>query len=112
VFRRFSRTRWILSHTPVACQSRSRRQQVMPDPQPISCGRYSQGMPVRSTKRIPVKAWRSGTGVPGTPYKTLDRRGCGAPKGDIHEQVRVKRVADGFCGFFATSIRRCLEGTS
>ena len=26
--------------------------------------------------------------------------------GDIHEQVHVKTVADGFCGLFQTSIRR------
>jgi hypothetical protein len=37
--------------------------------QPSSCGKYSQGMPVLSTKRIPVSATRLGTGgcprVPG-----------------------------------------------
>jgi len=54
--------RQICSHTPIMCQSRSRRQQVMPEPQPISCGKYSHGQPVRSTKRIPVNALRSGTG--------------------------------------------------
>jgi len=40
-----------------------------------------------------------------------DRRAQG-DSGDAREQVRAKRVADGFCGFFPTSIRRCLEGTS
>jgi hypothetical protein len=50
------------SHTPAACQSRSRRQQVTPDPHPISAGSISQGMPVRSTNRIPVNAARAGTG--------------------------------------------------
>ncbi len=40
-------------------QSRSRRQQVMPDPQPISWGSISQGMPLFRTNRMPVKAWRS-----------------------------------------------------
>jgi len=49
---------WILLQTPAFCQSRSRRQQVIPEPQPISCGRYSQGMPVLSTNRIPVNASR------------------------------------------------------
>src|SRR6185503_11216867 len=38
-----SSTRQIFSHTPAACQSRKRRQQVMPDPQPSSWGKYSQG---------------------------------------------------------------------
>jgi hypothetical protein len=33
----------------------------MPLPQPISAGRYSQGIPVFSTNRIPVSAARSDT---------------------------------------------------
>ena len=49
------------SQTPASCQSRSRRQQVIPEPQPISWGSISQGMPVFSTKMMPVKAARSGT---------------------------------------------------
>ena len=59
---RFSRTRRILSHAPAFCQSRNRRQQVIPDPQPISWGRYCHGMPVLSTNRLPVKAARGDTG--------------------------------------------------
>ncbi len=50
------------AQTPVFCQSRKRRQQVMPDPQPISCGSISQGMPVRSTNKMPLSAARSSTG--------------------------------------------------
>ena len=46
-------------HTPAACQSRSRLQQVMPLPKPNSWGSSSQGMPVRSTKRMPLKACSS-----------------------------------------------------
>jgi hypothetical protein len=53
--------RHTLSQTPAKCQSRSRRQQVMPQPQPISSGKYSQAQPLRSTNRMPVSAWRSGT---------------------------------------------------
>lgn len=56
----FSSIRWILSHTPARCQSCRRRQQVIPEPQPISWGRSSQPMPVFSTNRMPVKAARSG----------------------------------------------------
>jgi hypothetical protein len=56
-----SNARWICFHAPAACQSRSRRQQVTPEPQPISLGKYSHGMPVCSTKMIPVSAARSGT---------------------------------------------------
>ena len=46
------------SQTPAACQSRSRRQQVIPLPQPISAGSISQGMPVCRTNKIPAKAAR------------------------------------------------------
>lgn len=31
----------------------------MPEPQPISCGKYSQGIPVCSTNKIPVNTLRS-----------------------------------------------------
>ena len=55
-------TRCSAAQTPAACQSRRRRQQDMPDPQPISRGSISQGMPDRSTKMIPVSAARSGIG--------------------------------------------------
>ena len=54
-------TRWIFSHTPAFCQSLNLRQHVMPLPQPISCGRYSHGIPVRNTNSIPVRHARSGT---------------------------------------------------
>jgi len=67
-----SRMRCILSQTPASCQSRKRRQQVIPDPQPISFGRYCHGIPVLSTKMIPVRALRSSTG--GLP--PLGRGGC------------------------------------
>jgi hypothetical protein len=40
--------------TPAFCQARSRRQHVMPEPQPISCGSISHGMPDCNTNRIPV----------------------------------------------------------
>lgn len=43
-------------HTPAACQSRRRRQQVMPLPKPSSWGNASQGIPMRRTNRMPFKA--------------------------------------------------------
>ena len=68
---------WIFFHAPTACQSRSRRQQVIPDPQPISLGRYSHGQPLMSTKMIPVSAARSETR--GRPVRCGFRRGrCGS----------------------------------
>src|SRR5215210_7995536 len=56
---RSRRTRCNLSHTPASCHSLKRRQQVMPEPQPISFGSISQGRPLFSTKTMPVKAARS-----------------------------------------------------
>jgi hypothetical protein len=45
-----SRTaKWIRSQTPACCQSRTRRQHVIPDPHPSSCGRICQGIPLRRT---------------------------------------------------------------
>jgi ribosomal protein L34E len=46
-------TKWINCQTPTSCQSRRRRQQVMPEPHPSSCGSISQGIPLRRTKRMP-----------------------------------------------------------
>ena len=47
-----SRTAWIFCHTPAFCQACKRRQAVMPEPQPNSCGRCSHGKTVLSTNRI------------------------------------------------------------
>ena len=58
---RSKRTWWRRSQTPACCHSRRRRQQVMPLPQPSSLGSISQGMPLRRTKRMPVKAARLDT---------------------------------------------------
>lgn len=61
--------------TPAACQSRRRRQQVMPLPQPISWGKSSQPMPVFKTNMMPVSACRLSIGLrPG--YR--NRRGFAA----------------------------------
>jgi len=56
--RRSSNMRCSLSHTPASCHSFRRLQQVIPDPQPISWGSISQGIPLFSTKTIPVRAAR------------------------------------------------------
>lgn len=65
----FNKVWYILSHTPAFCQLRNLRQQVIPQPQPISLGRSSHPMPVFSTNRIPVSASLSETGFrPGYLY--------------------------------------------
>jgi hypothetical protein len=72
--RRSRRVRCSLSHTPASCHSRKRRQQVIPEPQPISWGSISQGMPLFSTKTMPVSAARSS-------MRGLPPRGFGASGG-------------------------------
>ena len=57
------------SQTPASFHAASRRQHVMPEPKPSSCGRYSHWIPVCSTNRIPLSACRSGTrGRPATNF--------------------------------------------
>lgn len=53
---------WIFSQVPLACHSCKRRQQVIPEPHSISCGKSCHGMPVLSTNTIPAKARRFSTG--------------------------------------------------
>jgi len=55
--RRSSKRRCSLSHTPASCHSLRRCQQVIPEPQPISFGSISQGIPLLRTNTTPVRAW-------------------------------------------------------
>lgn len=89
------------SHTPAFCQSRKRRQQVIPEPQPISRGSNSHGVPERSTNRIPVSAARSE--VRGRPPFGLARSGgsSGAisahrPSGRSGLAISTQRAKPGF----------------
>ncbi|SDC74561.1 hypothetical protein SAMN05421548_11012 [Paraburkholderia lycopersici] len=59
--KRRSIARCSFSHTPAACQSRSLRQQVIPLPKPNPFGKYSHGIPVCRTYRMPFNAARSST---------------------------------------------------
>lgn len=57
-----SKTLWTSLQTPAFCQSRRRRQQVIPLPQPISLGSHSHWMPLLRTNRIPVSTARLSRG--------------------------------------------------
>lgn len=57
-----SNTWWSRSHTPASFQSRSRRQHVIPEPNPSSCGSHSHWIPVCNTNRIPCRHRRSSNG--------------------------------------------------
>ena len=83
-------TSWIFCQTPASCQSCNRRQHVIPEPQPISCGRYSQPMPVFSTNRMPVRASRLPTRFrPG--YRKRLGFG-GGKKGSISDHNSLERI--------------------
>lgn len=75
-------SRWSRSQTPAACQSRRRRQHVIPLPQPSSWGSISQGIPLLRTKMIPARHARSGTR--GRPPFGLG--GSGGNSGSIRSQ--------------------------
>jgi len=68
-------------HTPDSCQSLSRRQQVTPEPQPISWGSISHGIPLLSTNRMPLNASRWPTGL--RPAYCRLRFSCGGSNGSI-----------------------------
>lgn len=63
-----------------ACQSRRRRQQVMPLPKPGSCGKSSHAIPVCSTNKMPFNAARSSTlgRPPWGEGSTVGSSGCNA----------------------------------
>jgi hypothetical protein len=54
---------WMRCQTPASCHATSRRQQAVPEPHPISCGRRFHAMPERSTNTMPVSTARSGVGL-------------------------------------------------
>ena len=72
--------------TPARCHRTKRRQQVLPDPQPISLGSICHGMPLRRTKKMPVNAARFEIG--GRPIRP--RRGLGS-KGSIRAHKASSR---------------------
>ena len=90
---RWSNTPRIFSHTPAACQSRSRRQHVIPDPHPISWGKYSQGMPVLRTNKIPVSTERLSFGLrPGFRRRRFLGGGSNGPICSHNSSSRINRA--------------------
>src|SRR5947209_3506740 len=88
--KRCSRVWCSRSQTPACCQSRSRRHRVIPQ-QPISRGKYSQGIPVFSTKMIPASATRLGTG--GCPRVPGGRVGGSSGSTTVHNSLLTSGLA-------------------
>jgi hypothetical protein len=86
-----SRTACSRRQTPARCHRTSRRQHVLPEPQPISGGSICQGSPLRRTNRMPVNAARSGTR--GRPIVFHRRRGGFGRSGSIrlHRASSIRR---------------------
>ena len=93
--------RQIFFQIPAACQSRSRRQQVIPEPHPIFCGRFSRGVPIFNTNKMAVKVAQWGIG--GRP--PLGLGGCGGNNGSIRSQS-----ASGSNGLATASSLTCRDG--
>jgi hypothetical protein len=77
--------------TPRRCHATSRRQHVLPEPQPIWRGNICHGMPDRRTKRMPVRMARSGIGVrPGRWPRFGRRLGInGSSRAQIASSIRA-----------------------
>ncbi|CAB3775121.1 hypothetical protein LMG29542_08503 [Paraburkholderia humisilvae] len=75
-----SRSSCSRSHTPAFCQSRKRRQQAGPEPDPNLIGKSHQHIPVLNTNRMPFSATRSET----QPGYFLRRGFGGGSKGSIN----------------------------
>jgi hypothetical protein len=91
--------------TPASCQSRRRRQQVEPLPQPSSLGNNRQGQPVRRTKTMPARAARSG--IRGRP--PLSFAGSSGSKGSIASHRSVGTSIDAFMTRDHATARRVLK---
>jgi hypothetical protein len=82
-----SRTRWSRFQTPARCHRTRRRQHVLPDPQPISFGSIFQGIPLRSTNRIPVNTARSGVGFRPAYWRLRGRRLGNRGSSRVHKSL-------------------------
>lgn len=95
--------------TPARCHRTRRRQQVVPDPQPISRGNIFQGRPLRRTNRMPVSAARSGIGLRPAYWRFRGRRFGSSGSISAHRSSSIANVAmrDGLPRRHATVPRRC-----
>ena len=84
-------------HTPAWFHSANRRQHVIPDPQPISCGRSSHGIPVFNTNKIPVRTRRSGIRLrPGYRDRRLTTGNSGCTRAHNSSDTRGFAIATDF----------------
>lgn len=100
-----SNTRCRLAHTPAFCHARNRRQQVMPEPHPISLGSIPHGIPDCKTNRIPVSTRLSSSLL--RPGYLLRRRGLGSNGSTISHNsssTSSRAITPPACGFSNTGL--------
>jgi hypothetical protein len=100
----FSNTSWMRCQTRCSCHTRSRRQQVIPEPQPISCGSMFHGIPLRSTYRMPVSACRFEMGL--RPVYRLRRSLGSGSNGSISAHSSSSRIGLATSGSLPLHCRR------
>jgi hypothetical protein len=95
--------------TPARCQRTNRRQQVVPEPQPISRGSMFQGRPLRRTNRMPVRTARSGMGFRPAYRRFRARRFGSSGSISAHRSSSIANVAmrDSLLRRHATVPRPC-----
>jgi hypothetical protein len=104
-----SRTACSRFQTPARCHRTKRRQQVLPEPQPISRGNMFQGRPLRSTNRMPVKTARSDRGFRPAYRRFRGRRFGSSGSISAHRSSSIANVAmrDSLLSCHATVPSRC-----
>ena len=93
-----SKTRCNRFQTPARCHRSNRRQQVVPEPQPISLGSMFHGNPLRSTNRIPVSTARSGIGLRPAYCRWRGRRFGSNGSMCAHKSSSIKVMRDRLVG--------------
>jgi hypothetical protein len=91
-----SRTSCTFCQTPASCQARRYRQQLMPEPHPISWGSICHGMPLLKTKRIPASAFRLSTGLRPGNRKRLGF--CSGSNGSMASHISSGTSSLAMCG--------------
>jgi len=90
-----SNTRWSRFQTPARCHRTRRRQHVEPAPQPICGGSMFQGIPLRSTNRMPVSTARSGIGLRPAYWRFRRRRFGKSGSSRFHKSSSISALGMG-----------------
>jgi hypothetical protein len=88
---------WIRFQTPAFCHATSRRQQTVPEPQPISWGSRFHAMPERSTNTMPVSTARSGIGLRPAHWRLRGARAGRSGSMSVHNSSSMSTLGIASC---------------